>query len=77
MIIVNDWKPLTIITNCSILDAATVRDPPPVWVDSFSMSCENLRKTRTYDPLIRTTMFLHEGIRNISFCKNFAEVLNQ
>ena len=27
-IIVNGWKPLTIITKCSILDAAAVLDPP-------------------------------------------------
>ena len=28
VIIVNDWKPLTIITKCSILDVAAVLDPP-------------------------------------------------
>ena len=28
MIIVNDWKPLTIITKSSILDVAAVLDPP-------------------------------------------------
>ena len=28
VIIVNDWKPLTIITKRSILDAAAVLDPP-------------------------------------------------
>ena len=28
MIIVNDWKPLTIITKHSILDAAAALDPP-------------------------------------------------
>ena len=28
MIIVNDWKPLTIITKSSILDVAVVLDPP-------------------------------------------------
>ena len=28
MIIVNGWKPLTIITKHSILDAAAVLDPP-------------------------------------------------
>ena len=27
-IIVNSWKPLTIITKCSILDVAAVLDPP-------------------------------------------------
>ena len=28
MIIVDDWRPLTIITNHSILDVAAVLDPP-------------------------------------------------
>ena len=28
VIIVNSWRPLTIITKCSILDVATVLDPP-------------------------------------------------
>ena len=28
VIIVNDWKPLTIITKSSILDVADVLDPP-------------------------------------------------
>ena len=28
VIIVNGWKPLTIITKCSILDVAAVVDPP-------------------------------------------------
>ena len=28
VIIVNRWKPLTIITKCSILDVATVLDSP-------------------------------------------------
>ena len=28
MIIVNGWKPLTVITKCSILDVAAVLDPP-------------------------------------------------
>ena len=28
MIIVNDWKPLTSIPKCSILDVAAVLDPP-------------------------------------------------
>ena len=30
VIIVNGWKPLTIITKCSILDVAAVLDPPLV-----------------------------------------------
>ena len=28
VVIVNAWKPLTIITNCSILDVAAALDPP-------------------------------------------------
>ena len=28
VILVNDWKSLTIITKCSILDAAAALDPP-------------------------------------------------
>ena len=35
VIIVNGWKPLTIITKCSILDVAAVLDPPLLlFVDS-------------------------------------------
>ena len=30
-VIVNDWKPLTIITESSILDVAAVLDPPLQW----------------------------------------------
>ena len=30
VIIVNGWKPLTSITNCSILDVAAALDPPPM-----------------------------------------------
>ena len=32
VIIVNDWKPLTIITKHSILDVAAVLDPPLVMI---------------------------------------------
>ena len=32
-IIVNDWKPLTIITKRSILDAEGILDPPLVGLD--------------------------------------------
>ena len=31
VIIVNGWKPLTIITRRSILDVAAVLDPPLLW----------------------------------------------
>ena len=33
VIIVNSWKPLTIITKCSILDVAAVLDPPLEAID--------------------------------------------
>ena len=36
MIIVNDWKPLTIITKHSILNVAAVLDPPLGRVDDLS-----------------------------------------
>ena len=32
VIIVNDWKPLTIITKCSVLDVVAVLDPPLIVV---------------------------------------------
>ena len=36
VIIVNDWKPLTIITKRSILDVAAVLDPPLIALDCFA-----------------------------------------
>ena len=36
VIIVNGWKPLTIITKRSILDVAAALDPPLKVVDSFA-----------------------------------------
>ena len=35
MIIVNDWKPLTIITKSTILDIATVLDPPLIMLNGY------------------------------------------
>ena len=32
VIIVNDWKPLTIITKCSVMDVVAVLDPPLIVV---------------------------------------------
>ena len=32
VIIVNSWKPVTIIRKCSILDVAAVLDPPLIWI---------------------------------------------
>ena len=32
VIIVNGWKPLTVITKCSILNVAAVLDPPVSWL---------------------------------------------
>ena len=34
VIIVNGWKPLTIITKCSILDVAAVLDPSLDWTQA-------------------------------------------
>ena len=36
MIIVNGWKPLTIITKRSILDAAAALDPPLIYAAHWS-----------------------------------------
>ena len=36
VIIVNGWKPLTIITKRSILDVAAVLDPPLIALDCFA-----------------------------------------
>ena len=36
VIIVNGWKPLTIITKRSILDVAAVLDPPLITLDCFA-----------------------------------------
>ena len=41
VIIVNGWKPLTIITKPSILDAAAALDPP---LDSFNASSKQFQK---------------------------------
>ena len=42
LIIVNGWKPLTIITKSSILDVATVLDPPLNYQSLFISIVENL-----------------------------------
>ena len=38
MIIVNGWKPLTVITNRSILDVAAALDQLPINCDETSLS---------------------------------------
>ena len=46
VIIVNGWKPLTIITKRSILDVAAVLDPPLAFDCSFADYydfCDNIR----------------------------------
>ena len=42
LIIVNGWKPLTIITKSSILDVAAVLDPPLNYQSLFISIVENL-----------------------------------
>ena len=39
MIIVNGWKPLTIVTKSSILDVAAVLDPPLALYYKISIIC--------------------------------------
>ena len=46
VIIVNGWKPLTIITKHSILDVAAVLDPPlelEIKVQSWMKYCQNIK----------------------------------
>ena len=40
MIIVNGWKPLTIITKSSILDVVAVLDPPLRLVMDYQTKCD-------------------------------------
>ena len=40
VIIFNSWKPLTIITKCSILDVAAALDPP-LKIEKLDFSFEN------------------------------------
>ena len=44
VIIVNGWKPLTIITKRSILDVAAVLDPPLVSINPFMANVRVFRK---------------------------------
>ena len=44
VIIVNGWKPLTIITKRSILDVAAVLDPPLTITKQIRNSCHNLTR---------------------------------
>ena len=55
VIVVNDWKPLTIITKRSILDVAVVLDPP---LDIYCKRIKNqpdklLEKINNYHPNIK------------------------
>ena len=43
MIIVNGWKPLTIITKRSILDVAAVLDPPLIMTSIFNFYAGHLK----------------------------------
>ena len=44
VIIVNDWKPLTITTKSSIMDVAAVLDTPPFnfLMQKVSLMCQNV-----------------------------------
>ena len=46
VIIVNGWKPLTIITKSSILDVAAVLDPPLVESSEILANHQNITKER-------------------------------
>ena len=46
VIIVNSWKPLTIITKRSILDVAAVLDPPLI-MGRFSKQATSLNSSNT------------------------------
>ena len=69
VMIVNDWKPLTIITSCSILDVATALDPPPESLDyqptnTLMMSLivfwvKKKTKIRTFKQKVEETEFLN------------------
>ena len=43
-IIVNSWKPLTIITKSSILDVAAVLDPPLITITRFEKGLAQILK---------------------------------
>ena len=61
VIIVNGWKPLTIITKSSILDAAAVRDPPLIVARKCEkVTMQNLsQKNHMIKFCFRNYVFLH------------------
>ena len=63
MIIVNGWKPLTIITKHSILDVAAALDPPLLILFKMS-SLQNLLK-ESFFSFIDCTVIITELIQNL------------
>ena len=65
LIIVNDWKPLTIITKRSILDVATALDPPLNTINKFISSicrvahCLYLQRNLTLASAVSSTVELY------------------
>ena len=63
VIIGNGWKPLTVITKCSILDAATVLDPPlQIPLNKTSQSIELVFSIKQHYSLLKIS---HEHNSNI------------
>ena len=84
MIIVNGWKPLTIITKRSILDVAVVLDPPlPLLIiQTPSLSAQFSKKLfRSLDLCtiaFRTSLAIKFGLfTRLSFCFLRAELACQ
>ena len=65
VIIVNGWKPLTIITKRSILDVAAVLDPPLVYNDKFTI----MIMIQNIQPLV-IEIFYQEEVLAIFFVRN-------
>ena len=56
VVIVNGFKPLTIITKCSILDVAAALDPPLMNFDTLKRETINARtKSRTKNKITNST----------------------
>ena len=51
MIIVNGWKPLSIITKRSILDVAAAPDSPLILINNLSNLSRNLKFSQRFDIL--------------------------
>ena len=68
VIIVNGWKPLTIITKRSILDVAAVLDPPLLTNSNFNPD-SNFFNEKTNS--VQSTYYTHEDF--VSFSSNLSE----